>query len=204
MMSLAIRCTRMPAQLAPSDLSGCETCRSSAIMRSSFSSTALNDTSLSAIENVARRAGNLRALHRIDLNQDGIAGFAFPHQRRDRRIARIAAVPIDLAVDLDGLKQRRQAGRSEQHVGRDLAVAEHPAAAGADIGGGHEQLDRRLRQAVEIDAFGQNAAAADWPRAARDCTARTRATSCPSRRTSANSRASSVPAARRAACAGTG
>ena len=83
---------------------------------------------------------------------------AFAYQRRDGRIAGIAAVPIALAVDLDGLEHGRQAGRREQHVRRDLAVAEHPAAAGADIGGGDEELDRRSRQPVEIDDLGQDVA----------------------------------------------
>src|SRR6476620_8800383 len=44
-ISLATRWMRMPAHCAPSLLPGLATCRSTAIMRSSFSSTALKDTS---------------------------------------------------------------------------------------------------------------------------------------------------------------
>src|SRR6185369_11255572 len=47
--SLAMRWTRMPAHCAPSLLPGSATCRSKAIMRSSFSRTALKDTSFSRL-----------------------------------------------------------------------------------------------------------------------------------------------------------
>ena len=67
---------------------------------------------------VLRRA---RPLDRIDLHEDRVLRLAFPHQRRDGGVAGIAAVPIVLAVDLDGLEHGRQAGRGEQDVGRDLA-----------------------------------------------------------------------------------
>ena len=143
---------------APSLSPGSATCRSSAIMRSSFSRTALKETSLRRLRMSRAERGVPGALDRIDLHEDRIVRLTFAHQRRDRRIAGIAAVPIVLAVDLDGLEHGRQAGRGEQHVGRDLAVAEHAAVAGADIGGGDEQLDRRSREPLEIDRLGQDVA----------------------------------------------
>jgi hypothetical protein len=82
----------------------------------------------------------------------------FAYQRRDGRIAGIAAIPIAFAVDLDRLEHGREAGRRQQHVRRDLAVSEHPAASGADIGGSDEQLDRCSGQPVEIDDLGQDVA----------------------------------------------
>ena len=45
-------------------------------------------------------------------------------QRKQRRVAHIAAVPIGLAVDLDGLEQRRQAGRGHDMVGGELGAVE--------------------------------------------------------------------------------
>src|SRR5262245_11458397 len=94
------------------------------------------------VENVAGGARRARSLDRIDLHDDGVAAAAFPHQRRDGGVAGIAAVPVALAVDLDRLEQRGQAGRREQHVGRDLVVPKDPAAAGARVGSGDEELDR--------------------------------------------------------------
>ena len=84
--------------------------------------------------------------------------FALANERGQRRIAGIAAVPIGLAVDLDRLKHGRQAGRSEQDVRRHGVVLEHFASAGAHIGRGDEQVDRRLRQDLEIDQLGKNLA----------------------------------------------
>ena len=91
-----------------------------------------------AIENVARGARRAVPMHRIDLNENRVLGGAFAHQRGDGGIAGIAAVPIRLAVDLDGLKHGRQARRGEQDVRRDGVVAKHVAAAGMHIGGGDE------------------------------------------------------------------
>src|SRR5262249_20513759 len=146
---------RMSAHLEFSELSGCATWRSKAIMRNSFSSTALN---VEPVENVAGRARQSRPLDRIDLNENRILRVTFPHQRRDRGVARIAAVPIAFAVDFDGLEQRGKARRREQHVGRDLAVAEHPAAPSAYACCGDEELDGRLRQPIKMDDLGKDVA----------------------------------------------
>ena len=61
----------------------------------------------------ARRA---RALDRIDRHDQRVLRGAFAHERRHGRVAGIAAIPIGLAVDLDRLEQRRQAGRGEEDV----------------------------------------------------------------------------------------
>ena len=113
---------------------------------------------IEAVEDFARRARRRDTLDRIDRDQDRVARLGFADQRRQGRIAGIAAVPIGLAVDLDRLEHRRQAGRGEQHVRRDVRVLEHLAATGAHIGGGDEKVDRRLRQHVEIDLLGENVA----------------------------------------------
>ena len=97
--------------------------------------------------------GVSRAFARIDLDQDHVARVALAHQRRDGRVAGVAAVPVGLAVDLDRLEHRRQAGRGEQHVRRDFLVAEHPSAPGVHVGRGDEELDRRLGEMREIDAL---------------------------------------------------
>ena len=123
------------------------TCRSSAATRSSLISVALKAISFSRLwisRAVLRRA---RPLDRVDLHQDRVRRRALPDQRRHRRVARVAAVPVRLAVDLHRLEHRRQARRGEQHVGRELGIAEDAAAAGAHVGRGDEELDRRARRA---------------------------------------------------------
>ena len=73
-------------------------------------------------------------------------------QRKQRRVAQVAAVPIVLAVDLDGLAVQRQARAGEHARGIDLLVGEHPDLAGPHIGGAQVKLDRTAAaQAVEID-----------------------------------------------------
>ena len=102
------------------------------------------------------RARRARPFHGIDLNQDRVARRTFANERRDGGIAGIPAVPIGLAIDLDGLKHRRQASRRKQDVWRELGIAEHASAARVHIGGGDEQLYGRLREALEIDAVCQD------------------------------------------------
>ena len=106
----------------------------------------------------AGRARRARTLDRIDLNQDRIVRCAVADQRRDGRIARIPAVPIGLAVDLDGLEQRRQAGGGEQHFRRQVGIAENVPAPGVHIGGGDEQLHLRFGDTIEVDAVGKDVA----------------------------------------------
>ena len=95
---------------------------------------------------------------RIDLDENGVLRRTFAHERGDGGIAGIAAVPIRLAVDLYGLKHGREACRSEQDVRRYGVVAKHMAAPGMDIGGRDEQLDRRARKPLEVDAMRENGA----------------------------------------------
>src|SRR5262249_11328446 len=109
-------------------------------------------------ENVAGRARQPRPLDRVDLNENRVVGAAFPHQRRDGGIAGVAAVPIAFAVDLDRLEQRGKARRRKQHVRRDLAVSKDATAPGAYVGRGDEELDRSLRQPIEIDGLGKDVA----------------------------------------------
>lgn len=92
-----------------------------------------------------------RPLDGVDLDEDRVARTALPHERGDCRIACIAAIPVALAVDFNCLKHRRQAGGSEQHVGRDILVAEHTALASTYACGSNEQLDRRIRQPPKVD-----------------------------------------------------
>ena len=105
------------------------------------------------VQDLVGRARQLQPFARIDLHQNGVMRVAFAHQRRQRRIAGIAAVPVRFAVDLDRMEHGRQAGRGKQDVGGDLLVAEDVAAAGAHIGRGDEQLDRCAGQPLEIDAL---------------------------------------------------
>ena len=73
-------------------------------------------------------------------------------ERKDHRIADIAAVPVGHAVDLDRAEQERQAGRRHHHVGRDLLAREDAHAAGLHIGRGNEELQIGARaHRLEID-----------------------------------------------------
>src|SRR5262249_35735949 len=106
-----------------------------------------------AAEDLARRPWRTGPFAGIDLHQDGIAGVALTNERGHGGIARVPAVPVGVTVDLDRLEERWQAGRRKQDVGGNLGVAKDPAASGADVGRGDEQLDRRARQAREVDAL---------------------------------------------------
>ena len=69
-------------------------------------------------------------------------------ERKDHRIAEIAAVPIRHAVDLDGAKQERQAGRSHHRIGGDLLARKNAHAAGLHIGRRNENLQVASRRAT--------------------------------------------------------
>ena len=80
-------------------------------------------------------------------------------QGHERRVAREAAVPEQRAADLDAVVEPRQTGRGEDHVGRQLVLAEDVAVAGAYLGGGDQERHRApLTDEPEIDDFGQELA----------------------------------------------
>src|SRR5260221_110851 len=70
-----------------------------------------------AVEDLGRAARQLLALERIDVDNDDITTVAAIDQREDRRIAHIAAVPIMLATNLDGLKHEGQSTRGKTAIG---------------------------------------------------------------------------------------
>ena len=155
-MLFETRWTRIPAHRAPSLLPQSTTCRSRAIMRSSFRATALKDTSFKRSRiSEAERGTPSRSIGFIG-TENGILRLALPDERRDRGIARIAAVPVGFAVDLDGLEHRGQTSRGEQNLRCNSVVPEDPTASGPNIGRSDEEFDRRLRQALEIDQIGQD------------------------------------------------
>src|ERR1700693_1424954 len=105
-----------------------------------------------AVEDIARRLRRVFAFHRIGLHQKDVVGARGAEQRKQRRIADVAAVPIGLSIDLDGVEQKREAGGRHHHVGGDLVAAEDAHLAGTHIGGGDEQLDRvALAHRLEVD-----------------------------------------------------
>jgi hypothetical protein len=69
MISLATRWMRPPAHNAPSQSRLSTTCRSSAIIRSSFSRTALKETSLTRLR-MSRVVFGAGAFNGIDLNEE--------------------------------------------------------------------------------------------------------------------------------------
>ena len=84
--------------------------------------------------------------------------FALADERGNCRITGVAAIPIGLAFDFDRLEHRRQAGRSEEHLGRNLRVAKYAAAARSNVGGGYKQSDRSPRDLTKVDTLGENVA----------------------------------------------
>src|SRR5262245_15865021 len=76
---------------------------------------------------------HIRALSWIYVYDDYVAGFTIIDQRKERRIADIAAIPIVFAVDLYCLIEIWQACGREHACNRDLAVGEDARLAGADI-----------------------------------------------------------------------
>ena len=84
---------------------------------------------------------NVSALERIDLDDDDVGASTPVEKRKQRRIAHVAAVPIGLAVDHDGVEQRRQTGRGHDVIGRQLGTFENLDLAGAYIGRGDENLE---------------------------------------------------------------
>jgi len=113
---------------------------------------------IQTVRNLGGGARHAFALDRVDRYDNGVLRFALPDESRERGIAGIAAVPVGLAVDLDGLEHGGQTGRGEQNVRRNGVVLKNFTAARPHIGGGDEEVDWRFRKPLEIDEFGQNLA----------------------------------------------
>src|ERR1700680_1186512 len=62
-----------------------------------------------AVEDVARRLRRVFAFNRVRLYKENVVGAGGAEQRKQRRIAHVTAVPVGLAVDLDGVEQKREA-----------------------------------------------------------------------------------------------
>ena len=72
---------------------------------------------------------------------DEIVRVATVDHRPKRRIARIAAVPIGLTVDLDRLKKLRQARRCDEYVHGHCGIGDHARQTGSDVG--QRDVERR-------------------------------------------------------------
>src|SRR5215469_8095066 len=106
---------------------------------------------------VAGGLRNIRAIKRVDLDHDDIARIAFVDQRKEGRIAHIAAIPVGFSVDFHRLEKERQARRRHDAVEVDARLPKDLWPTGADIGRGQEQLEiARIVDGVEVDARGDN------------------------------------------------
>src|SRR5271156_1598890 len=56
---------------------------------------------LHPVHDAERRGGDFRPIRRRNVNHNDVTGFAFIDQREERRIPRIAAIPIIFAVNFD-------------------------------------------------------------------------------------------------------
>src|SRR3546814_16987835 len=71
---------------------------------------------------------------------------------KESGVTHVAAVPVGHAVDLDRLKDQRQAGRGHHHVGGQLVALEDLHAAGLHVGGGDVDLQMRAgAHLLEVD-----------------------------------------------------
>src|SRR6516164_7088980 len=92
------------------------------------------------------------SLDRIDVYDEDISRLARIDQRKQRRVSHIAAIPIVLAINLNGLIKERQTGRCKHTICSNLLIGEDLDLSSAHIGRGQEQLDcRALPQPLEID-----------------------------------------------------
>ena len=64
---------------------------------------------IQAVVNFEGGSRHLRPLERIDLNQDEISGIGLINEGKERRVTHIAAIPICLSIDFDGMRQKGQA-----------------------------------------------------------------------------------------------
>ncbi len=104
------------------------------------------------VGDVLDRAGHRIATGGIHLDDHDVATAALPHQRFEHRIAHEAAVPVVLAVDLDGLVNLGQAGGSEQHLHRERLAREDAQTVGPHVGGRNVELDAPAPpHAIEVD-----------------------------------------------------
>src|SRR5215831_9748230 len=110
------------------------------------------------VEDFARGARRPGSFDRVDRDEKRVLRLAVAYERRDRRVAGIAAIPIRLAIDLDRMEESRQAGGRKQDIGRNLGVAKHAPTAGVNVGRRHEQPDRTTRNLREIDRLDQDLA----------------------------------------------
>src|ERR1700751_2575475 len=94
------------------------------------------------------------ALERVDVHHHDIAAVAVVDQREDRRVTHVAAVPIMLAVDLDGLEEEGEASGGKYPVGADLVALEDANLARPHVRGRQKELDRTraLTERSEVDA----------------------------------------------------
>ena len=86
------------------------------------------------------------------MHHQHILGCGRAKERKNNRIAEIAAVPVRHAVDFDGAKQQWQAGRGHYRVGRYLVAREDSHMPGLHIGRRDEELQIGIgAQCFEID-----------------------------------------------------
>jgi hypothetical protein len=86
--------------------------------------------------------GAVLASERCEQNEQHVGRLALVEEREHRRVCRVAAIPVRLAVDVDGRMDLRQTGRREENVSRHLGLAEDAKPAGRDLSGADEELER--------------------------------------------------------------
>src|SRR6516165_6281250 len=63
------------------------------------------------ILNVSRRLRHIRAVERVDLDHNDVAGIAFVDEREEGRVTHVTPIPISLAIDFDGFEHKWQTSR---------------------------------------------------------------------------------------------
>ena len=105
------------------------------------------------------RSRRIVASQRGQQHEQHIFCVTLVEQRKHRRVRGVAAVPVRLAIDIDGMMNLRQACRSHEHVDRQLMLAKDPQLAGGGLRGRDEQLERAAcAHGLEVDEWRQQIA----------------------------------------------
>jgi hypothetical protein len=81
------------------------------------------------------------------------------HQGEEHWVAHIAAIPVGLPLDLDGLVKEGQAGGCQGSIGTEFGSAEDLRLPSTDVCGGNKQLDAAgAAQALKVHLLAEEIA----------------------------------------------
>ena len=88
----------------------------------------------------------------IELHEQRITDIAFIDKREQIGVRRKAAIPVVVAIDLNGMVDRRQAGRCQNRIDGQLRPPKQSRAPRLDVRCGYQQPNRRrIANSFKID-----------------------------------------------------